>query len=150
MILTLNFRQALDQAFTRRLRFVVHFAFPDSAQRAAIWARAFPSRVPVRDLNLAALARLAVTGGSIRNIAIAAAFQAADAGQPITGAHLLQAAASGVREAEQDADGFRDAGVMRFETALANRPPPNHRGRDQMSLHKGPSSASTSPIRWRA
>ena len=93
-ILTTNFRQALDQAFTRRLRFVVHFAFPDSAQRAAIWARAFPPRVPLRDLNPAALARLAVTGGSIRNIAIASAFLAADAGQPVTGAHVLQAAAS--------------------------------------------------------
>ena len=45
-ILTTNFRQALDQAFTRRLRFVVHFAFPDASQRAAIWARAFPPRRP--------------------------------------------------------------------------------------------------------
>jgi AAA+ superfamily predicted ATPase len=93
-ILTTNFRQALDQAFTRRLRFVVHFAFPDAAQRAAIWTRAFPAKAPVRGLNPLALSRLAVTGGSIRNIAIAAAFLAADDGQPITGAHVLQAAAT--------------------------------------------------------
>jgi hypothetical protein len=93
-ILTTNFRQALDTAFTRRLRFVVHFTFPDVAQRAAIWARAFPPQAPVRGLNPAALARLAVTGGSIRNIAMGAAFLAAEAGQPIMGAHVLQAAAS--------------------------------------------------------
>ena len=93
-ILTTNFRQALDQAFTRRLRFVVHFPFPDASQRAAIWGRAFPPKAPVRGLNPLALSRLAVTGGSIRNIAVAAAFLAADAGQSITGAHLLQAAAT--------------------------------------------------------
>ncbi|HLK88347.1 MAG TPA: AAA family ATPase [Polyangia bacterium] len=93
-ILTTNFRQSLDQAFTRRLRFVVHFAFPDASQRAAIWARAFPPQAPVRGLDPAALSRLAVTGGSIRNIAMAAAFLAADAGQPITGAHVVQAAAT--------------------------------------------------------
>ena len=48
----------------------------------------------MRGLNPLALSRLAVTGGSIRNIALAAAFLAADAGQPITGAHILQAAAT--------------------------------------------------------
>jgi hypothetical protein len=93
-ILTTNFRQAVDSAFMRRIRFVVQFTFPDALQRAAIWARAFPPRTPLRDLNPSALARLAVTGGSIRNIAIAAAFLAADAGQPVTGAHILQAAAT--------------------------------------------------------
>ncbi len=93
-ILTTNFRQALDQAFLRRLRFIVHFSFPDTDQRAAIWRRAFPAQTPTRGLDPARLARLAVTGGSIRNIALAAAFLAADAGEPVTPAHVLQAAAT--------------------------------------------------------
>jgi SpoVK/Ycf46/Vps4 family AAA+-type ATPase len=93
-ILTTNFRQALDQAFSRRIRFMIQFPFPDAAQRAVIWSRAFPPRTPTRDLNPTLLARLAVTGGSIRNIAVAAAFLAADADQPVTPAHVLQAATS--------------------------------------------------------
>jgi hypothetical protein len=91
-ILTTNFRQALDTAFMRRIRFVVHFPFPDISQRAAIWSRAFPSRTPIQNLNPAILARLAVTGGSIRNIAIAAAFLAADEHQAVNSGHILQAA----------------------------------------------------------
>jgi SpoVK/Ycf46/Vps4 family AAA+-type ATPase len=93
-ILTTNFRQALDQAFLRRLRFIVPFSFPDTEQRAAIWRRAFPAQTPTRGLEPARLARLAVTGGSIRNIALAAAFLAADAGEPVSPAHVLQAAAT--------------------------------------------------------
>jgi hypothetical protein len=91
-ILTTNFRQALDSAFVRRIRFIVHFPFPDVSQRAAIWSRAFPAKTPIQDVNPAALARMAVTGGSIRNIAVAAAFLAADAHQPVSHAHILAAA----------------------------------------------------------
>ncbi len=91
-ILTSNLKGALDVAFQRRLRFVVHFAFPDQAQREAIWRRAFPERTPREAVDYAKLARLAVTGGSIRNIAINAAFQAAEMQAPVSMAHLLQAA----------------------------------------------------------
>src|SRR4030095_10947288 len=41
-ILTTNLKTALDQAFQRRLRFVVQFPFPDERYRAAIWQRVFP------------------------------------------------------------------------------------------------------------
>jgi hypothetical protein len=93
-ILTTNFRHALDPAFLRRIRFVVHFPVPDTAQRAAIWERIFPAAVPTRGLNPAQLARLSVTGGVIRNIALGAAFLAADAGEPVTPAHIMRAAAT--------------------------------------------------------
>ena len=46
-ILTTNMKSALDTAFLRRIRFVVHFPFPDLAQRAAIWSRVFPSATPM-------------------------------------------------------------------------------------------------------
>jgi hypothetical protein len=91
-ILTTNFKDALDQAFLRRIRFMVQFPFPDAAQRAAIWSRAFPERTPTSRLDPAVLARLSVTGGSIRNIALGAAFLAADAGEPVTPVHVLRAA----------------------------------------------------------
>ena len=53
-----------------------------------------PARVaatPTANLDLARLARLNVAGGNIRNIALNAAFLAADAGEPVGMAHLLQA-----------------------------------------------------------
>ena len=91
-ILTTNRKSSLDQAFLRRLRFVVEFPFPEAPQRAEIWRRIFPSRTPVQDLNFERLARLRVSGGNIHNIAMGAAFLAADAGQPVGMEHLLAAA----------------------------------------------------------
>ncbi len=91
-ILTTNLKQALDTAFLRRLRFVVQFAFPDAAQRARIWRRIFPAETPTEGLDAARLARLNVAGGNIRNIALGAAFLAADAGEPVRMVHLLRAA----------------------------------------------------------
>ncbi|WP_416138189.1 ATP-binding protein [Halomonas sp. HK25] len=91
-ILTTNHKAALDTAFSRRLRFVVHFPFPDAGQREAIWRSVFPPGTPVDDLDYAKLARLNATGGNIRNIALAAAFLAAEAGTPVGMAHLLRAA----------------------------------------------------------
>ena len=91
-ILTTNMKQALDTAFMRRIRFVVQFPFPDFAERAEIWRRVFPAATPVEDLDPSRLARLNVAGGSIHNIALGAAFVAADEGGPVSMAHLLRAA----------------------------------------------------------
>ncbi len=91
-ILTTNLKENLDQAFMRRIRFVVHFPFPDVDQRAEIWQRVFPSQTPTEGLEITKLARLNVPGGNIRNIAIYAAFLAADAGEPVGMKHLQRAA----------------------------------------------------------
>src|SRR5207244_1796663 len=85
-------KSALDTAFQRRLRFVIQFPFPDQQQREAIWRAAFPSATPLRDLDYAKLARLQVAGGGIRNIAVNASFLAAGVGEPVSMAHLLEAA----------------------------------------------------------
>ena len=91
-ILTTNMKTALDQAFLRRLRFVVQFPFPDVTQRAEIWRRIFPANTPTEGVDIHQLARLNVAGGNIRNIALNAAFLAADAGSPVRMAHLVLAA----------------------------------------------------------
>jgi ATPase family associated with various cellular activities (AAA) len=91
-VLTTNRKNALDHAFLRRIRFVVDFPFPETAQRAEIWSRAFPQRTPTEDLQIDRLARLRVSGGNIHNIAMGAAFLAADAQQPVRMEHLLAAA----------------------------------------------------------
>jgi len=91
-ILTTNMKTALDAAFLRRIRFIVHFPSPGPAERAQIWRRIFPPQTPVDGLDADKLARLNVAGGEIRNIALHAAFLAADAGEPVRMHHLLDAA----------------------------------------------------------
>jgi hypothetical protein len=91
-ILTTNMKKALDSAFMRRIRFVVDFPFPDVPERAEIWRRVIPEQTPARGLDPALLAKLTVAGGSIRNIALAAAFLAADEGEELQMRHVLAAA----------------------------------------------------------
>jgi SpoVK/Ycf46/Vps4 family AAA+-type ATPase len=91
-ILTTNQKAALDDAFLRRLRFVVEFPFPDAAHRTKIWERVFPQPTPTEGLDADKLARLNVAGGNIRNVALHAAFLAAEAKSPVRMTHLLDAA----------------------------------------------------------
>lgn len=91
-ILTTNMKSALDDAFLRRLRFVVTFPFPGVAQREEIWRRILPEKLPVGDLDFPRLARLTVAGGHIRNIALNAAFLAAEGGGVVEMDHLMAAA----------------------------------------------------------
>ncbi|MFJ9456285.1 AAA family ATPase [Kitasatospora sp. NPDC101447] len=90
-IVTTNTREALDSAFLRRMRFVVTFPFPDADQRARLWERAFPAGVPVDGLDPARLAQVAVAGGTIAQLALHAAFLAADADEPVRMAHVREA-----------------------------------------------------------
>jgi SpoVK/Ycf46/Vps4 family AAA+-type ATPase len=90
-ILATNMKEALDPAFLRRLRFVVLFPFPDQAQRAEIWRRIFPAKTPTDSLDIDGLARLSISGGNIRNIALNAAFAAAGSEEPVRMPHLLGA-----------------------------------------------------------
>ncbi len=91
-ILTTNLRDNIDDAFTRRIRFSVSFPFPDESLRQGIWARVFPARTPCRNLDTSKLAQLRVCGGSIQNIALHAAYLAADEDGPVAMRHLLEAA----------------------------------------------------------
>ncbi|HLO85637.1 MAG TPA: ATP-binding protein [Nostocaceae cyanobacterium] len=93
-ILTTNLKTSLDQAFLRRIRFVVQFPFPDVNQRMEIWRRVFPKQTPIADLDYEKLAKLNVAGGNIRNIAMNAAFIAAEAKETVEMKHLLMAAKS--------------------------------------------------------
>jgi ATPase family associated with various cellular activities (AAA) len=91
-ILTTNMQNSLDPAFQRRLRFVVQFPFPDAASRERIWRGVFPADAPVDNLDYTRLAQLNVTGGVIRNIALLAAFLAADEKSAIAMHHVRAAA----------------------------------------------------------
>jgi SpoVK/Ycf46/Vps4 family AAA+-type ATPase len=92
-ILASNLRQNLDEAFLRRLSFSVSFPFPDESSRRRIWSGIWPARLPLdesADLDYMARA-FKLSGGAIRNVALAAAFTAASGGGRVTMGHLLAA-----------------------------------------------------------
>jgi SpoVK/Ycf46/Vps4 family AAA+-type ATPase len=93
-ILATNLRKNMDEAFVRRLRFIVLFPFPDEQSRLGIWERVFPDQVSLdQAITLSLLARkLNLTGGNIKNIALTAAFFAVEDGGVITMNHLIKAA----------------------------------------------------------
>ncbi|HLP88449.1 MAG TPA: ATP-binding protein [Nostocaceae cyanobacterium] len=91
-ILTTNLKDSIDTAFMRRIRFLVKFDFPDVNQRKEIWQRVFPKNTPIQGIDYTRLARLNIAGGNIRNIALNAAFIAADAGEVVMMKHIKQAA----------------------------------------------------------
>jgi SpoVK/Ycf46/Vps4 family AAA+-type ATPase len=100
-ILTTNLRSSLDTAFLRRIRFTLQFPFPDAAQREEIWRRAFPKQAPLDGIDIPRLSQLSIPGGSIRNIALHAAFLAADEGTSLGMGHLLRAARSDYAKMER-------------------------------------------------
>ena len=100
-ILASNMKSALDPAFLRRLRFVVNFPFPSAVERIAIWRNAFPAETQTENLDFARLAKLNVTGGSIHNIALNAAFLAAQGGSRVIMPLVLEAARTEFRKLEK-------------------------------------------------
>jgi SpoVK/Ycf46/Vps4 family AAA+-type ATPase len=100
-ILATNMKSALDNAFLRRLRFVVRFPFPGVAERKAMWQKAFPTDTPTAALDYQRLARLNITGGNIHNVALNAAFTAASAGSSVTMPIVLDAAKAELRKIER-------------------------------------------------
>jgi hypothetical protein len=92
-ILATNLRQNLDESFVRRLAFSVHFPFPDEAARQEIWLQIWPAETPVgADFDAAALSRaFRLSGGNIKNVALAAAFSAAANGGVVRMEHVLHA-----------------------------------------------------------
>ena len=107
-ILTTNMKSALDRAFLRRIRFVVQFPFPDDRARSELWQRQFPSQAPLhQDIQWDALARLHLTGGHIRSVALNAAFMAAHDDSAISQQHLMAAAHAEMAKLERSVSGGR-------------------------------------------
>ncbi len=94
-ILATNLTGNLDTAFARRLQVSVEFPFPSTADRERIWRRLFPEQVPqAEDVDLEYLAKqFALSGGSVKNCALAAALMAATETKPVEMRHLVAAVA---------------------------------------------------------
>ncbi len=93
VILATNLKMNLDEAFMRRLHFVIDFPNPEEGERLLIWKGTVPAELPCAgDIDFAFLARqFRITGGNIRNIVLAAAFMAASDAEPMGMAHLIRA-----------------------------------------------------------
>jgi hypothetical protein len=103
-ILATNMKSALDKAFVRRLRFIVDFPFPDVEQRKEIWQKVFPASTPLdASLDLSRLAKFNLTGGNIHNVALNAAFLAAQENGAITMPLLLNATRTEFKKLERPA-----------------------------------------------
>jgi len=108
-ILATNLKTALDQAFIRRLRFIVNFQFPTAADRRRLWSKAFMQHEadkklpvpPLGQLDYDRLAALNLTGGHIHNVALNAAFMAAHRGTPVTMPLVLEAARAEFRKLDR-------------------------------------------------
>jgi SpoVK/Ycf46/Vps4 family AAA+-type ATPase len=90
-ILTTNLPNAIDEAFSRRFAFSLHFEFPTLDERRRIWRRAFPAEAPTADLDWDKVARLSLSGGQIRLVVVNAAMLAAEEGNAIGMTHIARA-----------------------------------------------------------
>ncbi len=95
VVLATNYRSNIDDAFLRRLDFVVDFPFPEHEDRRRIWELLLPAQAPVADdIDFDFLAtRFKLSGGGIRNCSLAAAFIAAEETGTIAMEHLVRAVA---------------------------------------------------------
>ena len=93
VIMATNLRKNMDEAFARRMHFTVEFPMPEEADRYRIWQSIFPEEAPLgKDIDLPFMARqFRITGGNIKNIALSAAFLAAQDGDVITMENLIRA-----------------------------------------------------------
>ena len=92
-ILATNLMQNFDDAYKRRMKFIIRFTFPQREQRIQLWQKVFPGRMPLAaDIDIDYLAdNFELSGASIKNIALNAAFIAASR-QEITGMeHIMEA-----------------------------------------------------------
>ena len=119
-ILATNFAQNIDQAFSRRIHLTVEFPFPDEHARLAIWRSHLPLQTPVSDcVDLEFMARhFEISGGSIRNVVLNAAFLAADAERSLDMDHLLHSIR---REYEKMGKPYRQSEVRSLVTSGKER-----------------------------
>jgi AAA+ superfamily predicted ATPase len=86
-VLASNLRGNLDKAFSRRLSFIVTFPEPDAATRQRLWRHHLAQLEALSDtdpIDVVVLANaLELAGGDIRNVVLAAAYDAADEQLPV-------------------------------------------------------------------
>jgi hypothetical protein len=99
-ILATNLTANLDDALARRIDLRVVFPQPEAPERRRLWARHLPPALPLTDdVDIDFLASaFRLSGGEIRNVTIAAAYEAASSNEAVGMAHLVRAIAREYRK----------------------------------------------------
>ena len=92
-VMSTNYLENIDNAFFRRITYVIHFPFPDVQSRKRIWQTMFPKKVPLsKDIDFDYLAKqFEIAGGNIKNIAVTASFLAAKSSNELKMEHIIKA-----------------------------------------------------------
>jgi len=92
-VLATNYLQNIDEAFIRRISFIIRFSMPEVNERKEIWKKAFPNTIPVeREIDFDFLAsKFQLSGSNIKNIALHSAFLAASNNEGISMKHIINA-----------------------------------------------------------
>ena len=92
VVLATNYMQNFDEAFKRRIKFMIEFPFPLAPYRLEMWKKVFPEHTPLEELDYDYLAeQFELSGSSIKNIAVSAAFLAAPQREPVGMRQILTA-----------------------------------------------------------
>lgn len=92
-ILATNLKDNIDDAFKRRIKYMIHFRMPDAETRALLWRKMLPEKAPAdEDLDLAFFAEnFELSGSEIKDAMLHAAYMAAAEGGSIGNRHLMEA-----------------------------------------------------------
>lgn len=90
VILASNFKNNIDEAFVRRMRFIIDFPLPNESEREIIWRNIFSKDTKTDKINFAFISKnFKLSGANIRNAALYAAFNAVENQQPLNMEHIM-------------------------------------------------------------
>lgn len=92
-VLATNLMDNIDDAFKRRIKYMVHFQLPDAKTRKGLWKKLLPGKAPVKEgLDLDFFAeQFEMSGSEIKDALLQAAFLAAREEEPISNRHIAEA-----------------------------------------------------------
>ena len=125
VIVATNLPRNIDDAFSRRMHYVINFPLPDATTRERLWRGMMAGDIPrQRKIDFGYLARqFELSGGEIRNVVLDAAYGAARSGESVTFAHLLRAVSRQYMKRGQilTAADFREHQALVSETPRGKR-----------------------------
>lgn len=91
VIMASNLLKNIDEAFMRRIRYLVHFEMPDEKVRKELWMGCFPKETPQENIDFDFLAKtFEFSGGSIKNVVLNSVFLAAEEGTKVGMSQIIR------------------------------------------------------------
>lgn len=92
-MLATNYINNIDDAFKRRIKFIIQFAFPQAPVRLKLWKTILPDSVPcAEELDFEYYAEhFELSGSSIKEILTNAAYIAAASKEALANRHIIEA-----------------------------------------------------------